>query len=60
MGRPPVVERSVGIENSKSLGMVAPPPAIVTEIVAEMVTLGLGNVREQALSWKAGALPGSG
>src|SRR5262245_46383859 len=38
--------------------MVAPPPAIVTEIVTEMITLGLGNVREQALSWKAGALLG--
>ena len=34
----------VVIENSKSLGMVT-PPAIVTEIVAEMITLGLGNVR---------------
>jgi len=31
------------------------PPAIVTEIVAKMITLGLGNVREQALSWTAGA-----
>src|SRR5215831_13706474 len=38
--------------------MVAPPPAIVTEIVAEMITLALGKVREQALSWKAGALFG--
>jgi len=32
------------------------PPAIVTEIVAEMITLGLGSLREQALSWKAGAV----
>ena len=39
--------QTVGIENSKSLGMVAPPPpAIVTEIVAEMITLDSGNVRE--------------
>ena len=30
--------------------------AIVTGIVAEMITLGLGNVREQALCWKGGAL----
>jgi hypothetical protein len=29
---------SVGIENSKSVGMVA-VPAIVTEIVAEIITL---------------------
>ena len=36
----------MGIENSKSLGMVAPPPAIVTEIVAEMITLDSGSVRE--------------
>src|SRR5262245_51019919 len=34
------------------------PPAIVTEIVAEIITLALGKVREQALSWKAGALFG--
>src|SRR5215831_5130926 len=34
------------------------PAAIVTGIVAEMMTLGLGNVREQALSWRAGALLG--
>jgi hypothetical protein len=27
----------------------------VTEIVAEMTTLGLRNVQEQALPWKAGA-----
>jgi hypothetical protein len=33
-------------------------PAIVTDIVAEMIALGLGNVREQALCWKAGALLG--
>jgi hypothetical protein len=31
--------------------MVAPLPAIVTEIVAEMITFGLGNLRKQALSW---------
>ena len=34
------------------------PAAIVTEIVTEMITLGLGNVPEQALSWRAGALLG--
>ena len=34
-------------------------PAIVTEIVAEIVTLALGDVRAQALSWKAGTLLGS-
>jgi hypothetical protein len=28
------------------------------DIVAEMIALGLGNVREQALSWKADALLG--
>ena len=46
----------MGIENSKPLGMVT-APATVTEIVEEMITLGLGNVREQALCWESGRTP---
>src|SRR5215831_5139341 len=47
-----------GIGNSKPLGMVAPPRLWWLEIVAEMITFGLRNIQEQALSWKAGALLG--
>ena len=47
-----------GIGNSKPLGMVAPPRLWWLEIVAEMITFGLRNIREQTLSWKAGALLG--
>src|SRR5215472_8172814 len=61
-GLAPEAERTkvgcVRIEISKSLGMVAPPRLSWLEIVAEMITFGLGNIREQALSWKAGALLG--
>src|SRR6516162_11488853 len=35
-------------------------PAIVIGNRCRIITLVLGNVREQALSWKAGALLGSG
>jgi hypothetical protein len=41
----------VGIEISNLYEWGA--PAIVTEIVVEMITLGLEHVREQVRSWKA-------
>jgi hypothetical protein len=46
----------LGIENSKSLGMVAPGYRDGNRCRNDH--LGLGNVREQALSWKVGTLLG--